>query len=402
MNQKPKNPSCKLSRRESTAVAQAFRPAAAGIGPLVLILLCLAVGPAAFAQNGDQDATAQRVEVATVASGTTARNIRLPGELSPYQRVAIFARVASFVETMHVDRGSVVRKGQPLVTLSAPELEAQIAESQAKSQAVELQLAEARAKLVSAQTTHEMLKNASETPGAVSVVELTLADQAHQAAQAVVEAVENSARAARSAADAMARLGAYLQMTAPFDGIVTERMAHPGALVGPGTGGVSAPLLYLEQNSRLRLTVAVPEVNVAGIERGAKVSFIVPAHQGDTFEGTVSRISQSLDARTRSMAVEVDVQNRDGRLTAGMYADVDWPIRMTRTSLLVPPSSVVVTTERSFVIRLQNGKAEWVPVTRGATVGDAVEVYGPLQAGDVVVRRGTDEIREGTQLAALR
>jgi RND family efflux transporter MFP subunit len=310
--------------------------------------------------------------------------------------------VASFVETMHVDRGSVVRKGQPLVTLSAPELQAQIAESESKAQAVQLQLAEARAKLLGAQTTYEMLRNASATQGAVSVSELTLSEKAYEGAQAVVEAVENSARAAQSAADAMAKLGAYLQVTAPFDGIVTERLSHPGALVGPGTGGVAAPLLYLEQTTRLRLVVAVPEAEVAGVSRGAIVRFTVPAYPGETFEGTISRIPQSLDSRTRSMAVEADVQNREGRLSAGMYADVAWPVRMQRAALLVPPSSVVMTTERHFVIRLRDGRAEWVTVTRGPAVGETVEVHGALQPGDVIVRRGTDEIREGTPLVASR
>ena len=98
------------------------------------------------------------------------------------------------------------------------------------------------------------------------------------------------------------------------------------------------------------------------------------------------------------MAVELDVPNPAGRLAPGMYADVDWPVRMTRTSLLVPSSSVVVTTERMFVIRVRDGKAEWVNVTRGAPVGNLMEVFGDLKAGDEIVERGNDEIREGTSI----
>lgn len=341
---------------------------------------------------------AQEVRVVKVTSGRVARNLRLPGEITPYQRVAVFARVASFVEAVHVDRGSVVREGDMLVSLVAPEMDAQVAESESKAQAVQLQLAEAQAKLLAVQTTYEMLKMASTTPGAISMNELTLSEKGVEAAQAVVQAVTNSARAARSAAEALRNLQAYLQVKAPFDGVVTERMAHPGALVGPGTGAATTPLLYLEQNSRLRLVVPVPEVQVAGVARGMSVSFTVPAYPGQTFRGTVARVSQTLETRTRSMAVELDVPNSSGTLSPGMYADVDWPVRMTRTSLLVPPSSVVVTTERMFVIRVTNGKAEWVNVTRGASFGELVEVIGNLKVGDAIVERGNDEIREGTAI----
>ena len=96
------------------------------------------------------------------------------------------------------------------------------------------------------------------------------------------------------------------------------------------------------------------------------------------------------------MPVELDVTNPQGRLAPGMYPEVSWPFRSKKTSLLVPPSSIVTTTERVFVIRIRDGKAEWVNVTRGAPVDDLVQVYGPLNSGDQIVRRGSDEIRDGT------
>lgn len=141
--------------------------------------------------------SAQNAELTKVVAQRVDRSVRLPGEFAPYQRVAVYARVASFVEKVHVDRGSVVKRGDPLVTLSAPELAAQVAESESKAAAVLLQLAEADAKLIGARTTAEMLKAASKTTGAVSSSELILSEQALQAAQAVKNAVENSAKAAR-------------------------------------------------------------------------------------------------------------------------------------------------------------------------------------------------------------
>jgi len=341
---------------------------------------------------------AQQIDLVKVAAQKLERTVQLPGEFAPYQRVSVFARVPSFVRDVHVDRGSLVKRGQLLVTLTAPELAAQVAETEARAQAVVLQLAEADAKLVSAKTTADMLKTASNTPGAVSMSEIILAEQAFQAAQSVRNAVENSAKAARAAADAVKELASYLEVRAPFDGVITERFVHPGALVGPATAGVSTALVQIEQNNRLRLVVAVPEAHVAGIARGAAVPFTVPAHPGVTFTGTIARPAHALDPRTRSMMVELDVSNGDGRLATGMFADVAWPVRRTSTSLVVPATAVVSTTERTFVIRSQSGQAQWVTVRRGAPIGEMVEVFGDLRAGDLVVRRGNDEIREGTRL----
>ena len=100
------------------------------------------------------------------------------------------------------------------------------------------------------------------------------------------------------------------------------------------------------------------------------------------------------------MAVELDVRNPGLRLGAGMYPEVQWPIRRPQPSLLVPPTSIVTTTERTFVIRVNNGVVEWVNVSRGARIGDLVEVFGALKEGDTIVRRGTDELREGAKINA--
>jgi RND family efflux transporter MFP subunit len=187
----------------------------------------------------------------------------------------------------------------------------------------------------------------------------------------------------------------YLRITAPFDGVVTDRLVHPGALVGSGADAV---LLVIQQISQLRLVVAVPEEHVGGILEGAKVTFQVPAYPERTYSGKVARLSHSLDKSTRTMAVELDVLNRDDSLAPGMYPTVKWPIRRSRPALFVPRTSVVTTTERTFVVRSLNGRAEWVDVRKGAADGELIEVLGDLKAGDLVVRRATDEIREGTSL----
>ena len=127
--------------------------------------------------------------------------------------------------------------------------------------------------------------------------------------------------------------------------------------------------------------------------------FTVPAYPGETFYGALNLLAHDLDEKTRTMAVELDVRNPDLRLSAGMYPEVQWPVRRPQPSLLVPPTAIVTTTERTFVVRVKNGVAQWVNVARGARVGDLVEAFGALADGDVIVRRGTDEIREGAKVA---
>ncbi len=341
----------------------------------------------------------QPVELTPVVSKPIERKLALPGELRPYQEVALHAKVTGFVERVLVDRGSVVKKDQLLATLDVPELAAQRAEAEAKVQAVEAQRAAAEARLASEQGTYERLQAASATPGAISGNELTIAGKSVDAARAQVLAVESSVKAARAAAKAVQDMERYLQVTAPFDGVITERNVHPGALAGPSGDKAPAPLFRLEQNTRLRLVVAVPEVDVSGIEVHAHVTFTAPAWPGQTFTGVIARVGHSMDAKTRSMAVELDVPNARGQLAPGMYATVNWPVRRARPSLIVPASSVVTTTERTFVIRANNGAAEWVDVAKGAAAGpDTVEVTGALTPGDRIVKRASDEIRDGARL----
>jgi RND family efflux transporter MFP subunit len=206
-------------------------------------------------------------------------------------------------------------------------------------------------------------------------------------------------RAAQAALDALKAMEAYLRITAPFEGVITERLVHPGALVGPST---NTPLLVLQQVSRLRLTVSVPEENVGAIARGANVSFRVPAYADRTFVGVVARVARVLDPKTRSMAVELDVANKDQSLAPGMYPTVSWPIRSSQQALFVPKNSIVTTTERTFVIRNKNGLAEWVNVRKGPSDGDLIQVIGLLMAGDRIVKRASDEIREGTSLPVAK
>ena len=336
------------------------------------------------------------VETVKVVAKPFERVRKLPGEFSPFQSVGLTARVNGYIESLNVDRGSAVRKGQLIATLSAPEMDAQIAEARSKLAVIQAQRDEAEAKLVSAQGIYDRLKKAAETPGAIAGNELQIAEKAVDAARNVVRSHERAMLTAEAAAKTIEAMKVYLRIEAPFDGLVTERMLHPGALAGPSAG----PLVKLEQLSRLRLIVAVPEADLGGVVSGARVNFTVPAHPGQTFTGTIARLSRTVDPKTRTSPIELEVANLTGQLSPGMYPEVQWPVRKAQSALLVPPTAIATTTERSFVIRLNMGRAQYVAVKRGAPNGELVEVMGSLAEGDLVLRRATDEVREGTALRA--
>jgi RND family efflux transporter MFP subunit len=342
------------------------------------------------------------VDVVPVVAHAIVRARVLPGEILAYESVPLHARVSGFVDRVLVDRGSQVRRGQTLLVVNAPEMLAQRAEAEARLAGVRSQQAEVQARVVAAQNTYDGLKAASATKGAVAANELVQAQKAVEAVTAAAAALDAQVRAAQASVQTQQQLETYLRIVAPFDGVITERNVHPGALVGPQSGAGAPPLLRLENVKRLRLVVAVPEADVAAVVRGAEVEFAVPAYPGVLFHGRVARLAETVDPKTRTMAVELDVTNADGKLAAGMYPEVRWPARSSAQSLAVPKTSVVVTTERVFVIRVRGGRAEWVDVKRGLSDKDTIEVLGDLKAGDEVIVRGTDEIRAGAPVVARR
>jgi RND family efflux transporter MFP subunit len=343
---------------------------------------------------------AARVQATKVVAQKLAITVHLPGEIEPYEVVAIFPKVTGFVKTIAVDRGSHVKAGELMAQLEAPELVAQRSEAQSRLQAAQAQFAAAEAKVASDEGTYEHLKAAAATPGVVAGNDLFVAQKTLDADRAQLKAQQDNVGAVQQALQAVAQTEAYLQVKAPFDGVVTERNVHPGALVGPaGAPGVAAPMVRVETLSRLRVVVPVPQTYAAGVPEGTKVDFTVPAFPGRTFNGTIARIAHSLDEKTRTMPVELETANAKGELSPGTFSDVLWPVRRSYPTLFVPTSSVANTLERVFVVRIRDGKSEWVDVKTGATVDKMTEVFGDLHEGDMVAVRGTDELRPGTSVS---
>jgi membrane fusion protein (multidrug efflux system) len=354
-------------------------------------------------QNGQQQASSasrQAVSVVAVESQKLDTVLALPAQIIPYQIVDIYPKVTGFIEMIRVDRGSHVRAGEVIIRLSAPELAAQRAQAEANIQTAQSQLSAAQAKLASDEGTYQHLAAAAKTPGVVAGNDLLVAEQAAAADRAQAQAATNNVQAAQDALRSVKQLESYLEIRAPFNGVVTLRNLHQGALVGPASGTGAQPIVQIEDLERLRLVVPVPEAYAADIREGQQAAFKVPTYPGRTFHAPVARIAHDVAQNTRTMAVELEVRNPDAQITPGSFATVEWPIQRSYPTLFVPATAITTNLQRTFVVRVRQGKTEWVDVTSGVTVNGKTEVFGDVKAGDQVVMRATDELAPGTSVVA--
>ncbi|MBX9878351.1 MAG: efflux RND transporter periplasmic adaptor subunit [Candidatus Obscuribacterales bacterium] len=363
------------------------------------------------------------VPAVTVISRTLERVDQLPGEIHAYQDVAIFPKVPGFIKWIGVDRGSIVKKGDLMVVMYAPEYlarrnEALSAFSQAKAQLQEgisqLQSAraewrQAKAQLLSDDSTYQRVKAASLVPGVVANNDVIVLGQTVDVDRENVKTWESKVLAAESQVDALKEnvkvaqhgfenykdFADYLNIYAPFDGYITKRDMHVGSFVGPLGNGAYPEIVRIQQLDLLRIVTPVPEINTAGVLPGAKVEFTVSTFPGRRLVGTVARLGNYLEQKTRTMPVELNYFNPDYKVLPGMFCEVYWPTRRPEPTLFVPITSVVSTTLDTFICRIKGNDIEWVPVKKGEIMGEFVEIFGDVYAGEVVAQYGSDELRPG-------
>ncbi|HLI93998.1 MAG TPA: efflux RND transporter periplasmic adaptor subunit [Puia sp.] len=343
------------------------------------ILLLTACGHSA-APGGNAPAAGLQdtVQAFLLTTDTAKKSVDLPGELEPYLQTDLFAKVQGYVRDMKVDIGDRVRKGQTLAVIEAPEVNTQVTQSLAA-------IAAARAKYTASADKYRRLYQASlsTSPGIVAPVDLISARDQMEADSAAYEALQQQSKAYRE-------ISGYLYLTAPFDGVIIARKADPGALVS-----ASSMLLTVQDNNTLRLRVAVPESYVDAAT-GGRLSFSVDANPEKRFTGVLTRKSGSIDPVTRTELWEFDVDNRGHQLIAGAFVYAHLQVERNRPSFIVPPSAIATTLERKFVIRVHDGKAQWIDVRQGMTTDNGVEVFADLHPGDTLLAKATDERKPGT------
>ncbi len=335
-------------------------------------------------QQQENAAEVPSVELVPIQKGKLSSTIAVPGELIPYQQVDLYAKINSYVKRLLVDIGSEVHTGQLLATLEAPEINSQLAAAQSRIKQQEVIYFASKA-------TYDRLLSTSKTPGTISENDLEQAEAKKNSDYANVEAAKSSYKEVAANLD-------YLQIKAPFDGVITSRNVNLGAYVGPAGKGSDLPLFVVQDQKRMRLVISVPELYTGGLSSKSEVTFSVKALPNQKFSARVKRLAGALDEKLRSERLEMDVYNKDKRLLPGMYADVDVPVPTRDSTFIVAKTAVVISTEKVFVIRVNNHRAEWVNVKKGFQSGDKTEIYGDLKPGDKLVKQATDEIRDGQQV----
>jgi membrane fusion protein, multidrug efflux system len=313
---------------------------------------------------------------------TVNKQITFPSELIPLERAEVFAKVTGYVSALKVDIGDKVNKGQVLALLEAPEMVANYAQANADVQS-------ARSKYLGSLDAYRRIANAAKVDGTIAAGEL-------ERAKSQMMADSASVNAARSKTIAYAQLKDYLTIRAPFSGIITQRNVDPGTLVSTGN---AKPMLVVENTSTLRLRVPVPEAYTAAATQTPVINFTVDAQPDITYQAKLSRKAGALNMSNRTETWEFLYPNNNYQLKSGMYANAVLKLGRKAPSFLVQSSAMATNLEKRFVIRLKDGKTEWVDVRAGISMSDKVEIFGNLVEGDTLLMRATDEIKPGAQLA---
>lgn len=350
--------------------------------------------------------------VQQASRGTIRSSIKLSGEFRPYQEVEVHAKVAGYVRQIYVDVGDKVKAGQTLAILEVPELNADVLAANAgirRSQdgvnRAQKDLKRVESAYAAAHAAYTRLKQASQArPGLIAEQELDDALAKDQEAEAQVGSASAALAEAKSQlsvseADQLryAALEAYSRITAPFTGVVTKRLADTGTLIQAGTSSntQAMPVVTLAQWSKLRLVVPVPESAVPDLRLGSVIDVLVPA-LGRTFKGRVARYSEALNDETRTMHTEIDIDNPDGTLINGMYAETTLVLQEKNDTLSVPIEAVKRNgSEGSVLVVDSSGVVEVRSVRLGIDGNGRIEVLSGVNEGDQVIVGNLSQFQPG-------
>jgi RND family efflux transporter MFP subunit len=379
-------------------------------------ILFLAIGlsscnrPSVSAKTND-DESIVTVGTAVASTRPMAQHLTLSSELVPYQEIDVYAKVAGYVKELNVDYGSHVAKGQVMAVLEVPELQAQLDEDDAAIRAQTDQVARLQSEIGRAKAQHNMLHLQYDRLAGVAKAQAGLVaqqevDDAHGkdlAAESQVEAAQGAYQAAQGQLmAAKAKLGHdqafydYSKITAPFDGVVTQRYANFGALMQAGTTSTQAtPLVRLSDENLYRLVIPVPESDVKYIHLGDPVEVRVPSVD-KTVKGTVKRFSVDVNGATRTMHTEVEIPNANSGLVPGVYAEAVVTLNHNATAIVVPVHALDHQGDQASLMAVgPDNRIEIRNVTLGIQMPDFVEIASGISPGEQVVVTDRSGLRTG-------
>jgi RND family efflux transporter MFP subunit len=361
---------------------------------LILTLLPLGLGYGVWRSvsqpKPNQPANAAESKVVPVVRAVRENlqtDVTLQGEFIPYQDIMVHAKVSGYVSMIKVDIGDRVKQGDLLAKLEIPELQDNINRAKAKLSATGQEIDEAQANYTNLHLIYQRLADVAKAhPNLVAQQDLDTAKSKEIGALGALGAAQEHRDEAQAELGRLNTLAAYENITAPFNGIITNRFADLGSLIQAGTSSdtQSLPLVQLAQDSLLRLRFPVPEAETPLIENGRQVEITLPALDR-TFIGTIIRYAWLINRSTRTMTTEVDVENPQGLIKAGMYAYVKLPLRVANQALAVPLQALTIGDSPSVMVLAKDGRLEERKVKVVIRTADKAEVVSGLEEGDPVV-----------------
>jgi membrane fusion protein, multidrug efflux system len=321
------------------------------------------------------------VTVVTPTQTSSAPELMLPGNVEASQMASIYSRVDGYLRRWYVDIGDHVRTGQVLADVESPQVDADLRMAQAQ-----LELAEANLRLAQTNSarSQQLFENHVNSQQELDTV---------LANEQVQKATRNNAAASLTSAQDMK---AFEQIRAPFAGTITARYVDVGSLVTSGSGRTVQKLFDLAQSDPVRVFVNVPQADISSVKSGTPAAITVDELPGQTFAGRITRDAGAFDLASRTLLLEIDVPNPDGRLYSGMYAHARFALQSPAPALLIPDNAIFIDSKgvRVFVVD-PNGKIEVEPVTLGRDFGTKSEILSGISTTDKVVQNPTDDLHEG-------
>jgi len=362
---------------------------------VVVALFSAAVSVQIYARVTDS----QRLEAATHELALTPVNVTqpkpsapssqclLPATVQPYMATPIYARTNGYLTRWYADIGSHVQKGELLATIASPEVDSQLEAARATLRQVE-------ATLKLAQITAGRYANLSHTE-AVAQQEVDQAAQHLQGQQATLQAAQAEVRR-------LQQLQGFEKVYAPFDGVVTARKVEVGNLINAGSAGQGAELFQLAQINTLRVFVSVPEAYASAVKEESSAQVEFAQYPGKTFPGKIVRDSHAIDPATRTLLLEIEVANRDGKLLPGSYANVHFNLHQSRPSFVLPSNTLLFRAEGEQVAVVKdNRQIELRKVTLGTDFGTTTQVLSGLSGSEQVVLNPPDSLLDGQRVQVV-
>jgi RND family efflux transporter MFP subunit len=318
------------------------------------------------------------VIVTTPSRGAASEEVALPGNIQPYTEAAIYARTTGYLKTRFADIGSHVKAGQVLAEIDTPETDQQLLQAGAD-------LASAQANAALAKTTAARYEELIKTDS-VSRQDLDNAVGNYGAKKAAVLSAEANLKR-------LEELQRFKTIHAPFAGVITARSTDIGALIGSGTA--ARELFHIAAIDRLRVSVDVPQVYSRAARPGVQATISIQDLPGRTFTGTLARTAQSIDAGSRTLLVEIDLNNPGGQILPGSFAQVHLKLPTDATTFRLPVNTLIFRSEGLRVAAVKNGTVSLIPITIGRDFGSAVEVIAGLNGSESIVVNPSDSLADG-------